>query len=90
MPYSEKRWNLGQNDHKTKNQDAPRTSSAFFEVVKIVHPELSLFMRPKDACSLLLACSRHLQQNIRDVIATEALLYYCTTSLIAFTLEKSA
>ncbi|KAF1792240.1 hypothetical protein GQ600_21078 [Phytophthora cactorum] len=79
MPFGEKRQvaqNPGENDHKTKKQDAARSSIALSEVVALVHAELSLFLKPKDACSLLLACSRSLQQNVRDIIATEALLYY--------------
>ncbi|KAG6945822.1 hypothetical protein JG687_00017067 [Phytophthora cactorum] len=79
MPFGEKRQvaqNPGENDHKTKKQVAARSSIALSEVVALVHAELSLFLKPKDACSLLLACSRSLQQNVRDIIATEALLYY--------------
>lgn len=38
--------------------------------------QLSLLLAPDDACSLLQSCSRSLKQDVRDAIATEALLYY--------------
>ncbi|KAE9325070.1 hypothetical protein PF008_g16961 [Phytophthora fragariae] len=58
---------------KTSNDVAP---IAFSEVVTLACTQLSLLLDPKDASSLLQSCSRSLKQDIRDIIATEALLYF--------------
>ncbi|KAE9091927.1 hypothetical protein PF010_g17998 [Phytophthora fragariae] len=58
---------------KTSNDVAP---IAFSEVVTLACTQLSLLLDPNDASSLLQSCSRSLKQDIRDIIATEALLYF--------------
>ncbi|KAG7379840.1 anthranilate phosphoribosyltransferase [Phytophthora pseudosyringae] len=78
MPHGEKRQaaqSRGKNNQtgvKIKKKDATQTSIPFPKVVMLVHVELSLLLDPKDACSLLLSCTRSLRQCVRDAIATEA------------------
>ncbi|KAL4115035.1 hypothetical protein PRIC2_013930 [Phytophthora ramorum] len=57
---------------------------AFADLVALVHLSLSPFLPPQDALSLLLSCSDVLKQDIRDSIATKALLLYYKRDSVHF------
>ncbi|KAJ8548772.1 hypothetical protein ON010_g10900 [Phytophthora cinnamomi] len=45
-------------------------------LVTLIHSHLAPLLAPQDANNLLLRCSQSLKQDVRDAIATEALLIY--------------
>ncbi|GMF20560.1 unnamed protein product [Phytophthora fragariaefolia] len=62
-------------------------SVAFSDLVTLVHSHLAPLLLPQDANSLLLSCSRSLEQETRDAIATKALLSYFEKDSVHFGLK---
>ncbi|OWY92337.1 hypothetical protein PHMEG_00038711, partial [Phytophthora megakarya] len=59
----------------------------FPDLVMLVHSLIAPMLRPQDACYLLMSCSRLLKQDIRDRVATQALLHYYTKNGAHFGLK---